>query len=207
MSTAPTRRKRRMKAEDRREVILRRAADLFSRDGFRGTTTAALARAGGTSEAMLYKLFGSKRGLYAALIERRIRQAGDDMFPVDAADRRDDRAVFLTMAREFFRGCREDPAFTRLLLFSALEKCELTDLFYEARVRKVIGFLTDYIRRRAREGAFRRVKPDLAAFAFMGMVAQFDMARQVFRIAEARRMDPDEAATGLVDLFLGGLLT
>jgi AcrR family transcriptional regulator len=198
-------RPRRMSAEARKDLVLRRAAELFSRRGFSGTTTAALARAARTSEAMLYKLFGSKRGLYAALIQRQVGMEGDSIFPVEAAARKDDREVLSTMARGYLEACGEDPTFMRLLHFSALEGNELADLFYEARVRRVIGFLSDYIRDRTREGAFRRVDPDLTALAFLGMVSQYVMARQVFGIAEARKASMVAAADAFVDLFLRGV--
>lgn len=202
---AGERRPRRMSAEDRTDLVLRRAAELFARKGFGGTTTAELAEAGGTSEAMLYKLFGSKKGLYAALIKRQIEATGDAIFPRQACSRRDDEEVFTIIAKELIGRSEAEPSFMRLLYFSALEGSELKDMFYEARVRKVISFLSDYIRDRAREMVFREVDPDLAAIAFLGMVNQFVLARQIFCIPEARRVSLDHAARTFVEVFLCGL--
>ncbi len=195
----------RMSAAERKDLVLRRAADLFAEKGFRGTTTAELARAGGTSEAMLYKLFGSKQGLYAALIQRKLSREGDAIFPREAAARKDDREVFSTMAREFLTSCRRDPSFMRLLHFSALEGNELAEIFYEVRIRSVIEFLSRYIRGRIREEAFRRVDPYLTALAFLGTLSQFVMARQVFHIPAAKRVGMNRAAETFVDLFLSGI--
>ncbi len=204
-STPRANRSQRMSAHDRKDLVLRRAAELFSRSGFSGTTTADLAKASGTSEAMLYKLFGSKQGVYAALIERQVQSHGDGIFPREAAARKDDREVLSVMAREFLKSCDRDPPFMRLLHFSALEGNELADMFYESRIRKVIGFLSDYLRGRIREKAFRRVNPDLASLAFLGMLSQYVMARQVFGMAEASTVSTKTAAKTFVDLFLRGL--
>jgi len=49
--------------------ILRSARHLFAAEGYDSTTTAAIARAAGTSESQLIKHFGSKEGLLEAIFE------------------------------------------------------------------------------------------------------------------------------------------
>jgi len=50
----------RLKAGERREQIIQAAVELFSRRGFRGTTTREIAEAVGISEAGLFKYFATK---------------------------------------------------------------------------------------------------------------------------------------------------
>ena len=59
----------RLSGEERRRQIVETAVDLFSRKGFRGTTTREIAEAAGISEAMIFKHFATKRELYSAIIE------------------------------------------------------------------------------------------------------------------------------------------
>jgi len=59
----------RLSSEDRRERILRAALNVFAEAGFHGTTTKALAKAAGVSEALIFRHFPSKEVLYAALQE------------------------------------------------------------------------------------------------------------------------------------------
>jgi AcrR family transcriptional regulator len=59
--------KRRLSGEERRGSILRAAARVFAENGFRGTTTKALAEAAGVSEALIFKHFPSKEALYDAM--------------------------------------------------------------------------------------------------------------------------------------------
>jgi AcrR family transcriptional regulator len=49
--------------------LLAAATELFAADGYESTTTAAIARAAGTSESQLIKHFGSKEGLLAAIFD------------------------------------------------------------------------------------------------------------------------------------------
>ncbi len=59
----------RMRAKDRRRQLLEVAAGLFSVRGFRGTTTAELAKAAGITEPILYRHFENKLDLFITLIE------------------------------------------------------------------------------------------------------------------------------------------
>ncbi len=52
-----------------RDRLLQAARHLFAGEGYESTTTAAIARAAGTSESQLIKHFGSKEGLLEAIFE------------------------------------------------------------------------------------------------------------------------------------------
>ena len=60
-----------MTAVQRKAQIVDVAIALFGRHGFKGTTTKALARAAGVSEATIFKHFPTKDNLYAAAFQRR----------------------------------------------------------------------------------------------------------------------------------------
>jgi AcrR family transcriptional regulator len=57
-------------AEERREAILDAALTEFSDHGFEATSTDAIARAVGISQPYLFRLFGTKKLLFLATIER-----------------------------------------------------------------------------------------------------------------------------------------
>jgi AcrR family transcriptional regulator len=56
-------------AASSRDRILQSAKQLFARDGYENTSTAAIARKAGTSESQLMKHFGSKEGLLEAIFD------------------------------------------------------------------------------------------------------------------------------------------
>src|SRR5579862_2667034 len=58
----------RMTGEERRADILRSAKRVFARSGYAEASTGELARESGITEPMLYKHFGSKKGLFLALL-------------------------------------------------------------------------------------------------------------------------------------------
>ncbi|HWU38291.1 MAG TPA: helix-turn-helix domain-containing protein, partial [Candidatus Acidoferrum sp.] len=149
----------RVAGEERRQQIIEAAATLFSRKGFRGTTTREIAKAVGVSEAMLFKHFATKEELYADIIEAKshVEQLMDTM--VKAAARGDDAEVLRTLAREMIARTRADPTLMRLTFFSALEGHALSDMMFRSRVQQLDDFLSRYIARRIAAGAFRDVDP------------------------------------------------
>ncbi|MFQ5424530.1 MAG: TetR/AcrR family transcriptional regulator [Phycisphaerae bacterium] len=60
----------RMKATARRRQLLASAIDCFAEYGYRGTTTAQLARAAEVSEPVLYQHFASKHDLFVAMLDQ-----------------------------------------------------------------------------------------------------------------------------------------
>src|SRR5262245_57445650 len=60
----------RQTAEERREAVLVAAADAFARNGLHGTSTEDIARAAGISQPYLFRLFGTKKALFVATVER-----------------------------------------------------------------------------------------------------------------------------------------
>lgn len=60
----------RMKAEDRRELIIVAATAVFGDYGYYGTTTDQIARAAGVSQPYVVRMFGTKEKLFVEVLER-----------------------------------------------------------------------------------------------------------------------------------------
>jgi AcrR family transcriptional regulator len=61
-------------AEERREAVLEVARAEFARAGYHGTSTEAIAAAAGISQPYLFRLFGTKKGLFLACVRRCFRE-------------------------------------------------------------------------------------------------------------------------------------
>ena len=71
MSDRPIRQREkrsRMRGEERREDILAHAKHIFATNSYAEASTGELARASGVTEPMLYKHFGSKKGLFLEVL-------------------------------------------------------------------------------------------------------------------------------------------
>jgi AcrR family transcriptional regulator len=195
-----------MKSEQRRAAIVRSAIHLFAEKGFRGTTTRELAAAAGVTEPVLYQHFRAKSDLYSAIIEAKATEAsGHAAELAELANAGDDRAFFRSLGELILRRYQDDPELSRLLFFSSLERHELADLFFERIYSGFYKLVTGYIRRRVREGAFRRVNPEVAARGLIGMISYHGQAALLFpgRFSVA---NPRRIASEMVTVFLDGIV-
>lgn len=202
MSAHSVRKTIRVSSRERQASLIACAASLFAAKGFNGTTTKEIARAAGISEALVFKYFPTKRALYAAILEEKVA-VGELLGAVEeAARKRDDDRVFTLIASYRIRP-GVDPTLLRLLLFSALEGHELSDMFFGKQHKVFYEHLAMYIQTRIRERAFRNVDPLLAARAFIGMVVHHRLLHEIFGVP-MHRSHEDTVAT-YVELFLNGL--
>ncbi len=192
----------RISGVERRASIIASAATLFAEKGFTGTKTKAIAEKAGVSEALLFKHFPSKDDLYAAILAKQSPIPGILAELKTLADQQNDTKVFTSIASTFVQHA-PDIQLMRLLLFSALEEHELSDMFFQNHVRVFYDFLAGYIKRRIGEGAFRAVDPLLAARAFMGMLIYHRLLSQLFQMPVRKR--PKEIVETFVSVFLDGL--
>jgi len=197
--------KERLSGEERRQQIVEAAIDLFSRKGFRGTTTREIAEAAGISEAMIFKHFATKQELYSAIIEAKSETEELLASAARAASRKDDPGVFRSVGLKMMEQTEKDPSLMRLLLFSALEGHELSDIFFESRVRRLHEFLSSYIRTRIEEGAFRPVDSLVAARGFIGMTVHYLLIHELFGVKRPPRSSPEEVVQTFVSIFLRGM--
>ena len=192
----------RLRAKDRRAGIIDAAASLFSEKGFNGTKTREISAKAGVSEALIFKHFPSKEDLYAAILaeESPVPQLISQVQAL--AKSRKDEAVFRAIADRIVGGVPE-PGLMRLILFSALESHELSDMFFQNHIRIFYDVLAGYIQQRIDEGAFRRVSPIVAARGFMGMLIYHRLLQVLFHAP--LRHNPQEISETFVSLMMEGL--
>ena len=122
MSTEKSRRRRRLSAEARREVIERAATEVFAERGYRGASIDEIARRSSVSPPVVYDHFASKQELHARLLERtrdellavwREHLAGDEAAEVRIPRAFDAWARYIETnpyaARMFFRESTGEP--------------------------------------------------------------------------------------------------
>lgn len=196
----------RMAAESRRSQIVEVAAELFSQRGFRGTTTKEIADSAGVSEAIIFRHFATKDDLYRAILDHKVKQGTERMQANlnEAASRKDDNAYFGSLAYEMLEFHGKDRTFMRLLLFSALEGHDLSEIFFHSTAREMKNQIRRYIKQRIADGAFRQVDAAVAARAFVGMVLNQAQVRNIFRDDDLR-FSNRQLADRFVEIFLTGI--
>jgi TetR/AcrR family transcriptional regulator len=185
---------------------VRTALELFGQRGFRGTTTRELAAAVGVSEPVLYQHFATKRDLYTAIVEHMLEEAVSSFAPAfEMLDETgDDRQFFQGLGEIFLDWYVARPNDIRLLLFSALESHEFSEIWHQQATLKLRTVLESHVEARVASRVFRELTPQVAARAFLGMISNYGMALTVFEhpVPGLRR---EEVVAQFVDIFLNGI--
>lgn len=186
-----------------RERILAAARDLFSARGFKGTTTAEIARHAKVNEALIFRHFPAKSDLYTAILQAKLADEQITGILRAAECEKITPGEALRLVAERYLNCA-DREFLRLYYHSALEGHELAAGFYDQFVRRLITQVEDLIRRGTRSGEFREVEPRTTALAFTGMLRSYSLTRELFADHALPKSDAG-VAEAFSDLFLKGL--
>ncbi len=194
-----------MTSDERRRQIALTAASLFAKRGFNGVTTREIANACNVNEALIFRHFPHKEDLYTEIINQKI-SIQPCSFDQEAARLGDDKRVFGSVARFMLAQVEQDNTFLRLLLYSALEGHDLSNLFLSSRTSVLVDYLFSYVEKRISEGGFKDIRPAVVIRAFIGMFFHFIMARELFRFPPQLEVSKDEAVENFVDIFLKGTI-
>ena len=144
----------RMKGEERREDILHHAKSVFAQYGYAEASTGELARASDVTEPMLYKHFGSKKGLFLAVLKEFSEQFLKDL--QERIERRAEKDALdaLEHVIDDYRAAVKADAETQRILFLAVTESGDPDIArcVSGHNRTVYGFIRQVVERACEEG-------------------------------------------------------
>jgi AcrR family transcriptional regulator len=187
--------------------ILQAATDEFATKGFGGARIERISEAAGTVDRMLYYYFGSKQGLFRAVLEHAYEELGaaeQQLHLADAEPTAGMRALIAFTWNYYLR----HPEFIRLLNSENLHRGE--HVRHSKRVKALafplLSILTDLLKRGAAQGSFRegvdpvQVYLTIAALAYFYLSNRYTLSRFLGRdlMAAAERKRWLEHITALV---------
>ena len=198
--------KRRTRAQEEKEqLILESALDVFSRHGFRGSTIDQIAEVAGMSKPNLLYYFANKEAIHRLLIDRQldtwlqplreIDVDGDPLGEIGGYIRRK-----LEMARDY---PRESRLFANEILQGAPR---ITDEMRDLKV--LVDEKAKVIRRWAAEGRIASVDPHHLFFSIWATTQHYaDFDAQIKAVLEPRAFSDrfEKALAFLEQLYLDGL--
>ncbi len=190
------------RAERRRAALLEAARGVFVERGYaEATLDDVIARAGG-SRATLYKQFGGKEGLFAAVIADIC--AGIVAPLADARADRTPEEVLLAFGRSFMAALMapDGLALYRAVIGSAQHVPELAAAVYRSGPAAAAEHLAFYLRRWKDLGLIDLSDPDLAARHFLEMVKGDLHFRALVRVDPPSESEIDGCVRSAVRLFM-----
>ena len=199
---------KRLPAEKRRALILEAALEVFAEKGFSGARTKDIAARAGVSDALVFRHFHTKAGLYRAALGLLFQDHPVMPEVREKMAERDDAGVLSALALHLIHHNRRDPRILRLALFSALEGFQFGEMSGGGGSSEptLSDMLARYFEERVRDGAFEGVRPDLAAMLFIETLFMFLADRHASVTGDFHQRFTDvEVVDALTAIFLRGL--
>ena len=192
----------RQSGADRRLSLLQAALDLFSTQGYAGTTTAAIAERSGVTQAMLFRHFHSKEELLRAVVEQFCPRP---LFPpipssLSALPVREALQILITRYLDAFWANRD----FILMVFTTpkREQAVFAEIWQEFSQQGTLLYtiLDDHVRRVELKAWVAAVATDVIAAATSGY-----LQRMLNDVPEDWNTARDRCVSNLIDVLFSGI--
>ena len=192
---------------DRRAQILEAAFEEFSAKGFEGATIKSIARAAGLqSPALIYWYFPDKEALFREVLGTRIPVLRAVRDPAGLLDQPPEK-VLPMIARRYLSTFDNPIAqrMVRLMVGEAMRRPEIAEIFGNAVIKRVLGFLKSYMARQIELGRLRPHDVRSSARAFMGMLLPQAGGKLFFPAIREDGLTDEEHIQNAIKIFIEGL--
>lgn len=193
---------------ERREAMMRAAAQLFFEKGYGGTSLNAIIAMVGGSKRNFYTDFDGKEGLFKALVNEKMERLLNEQ--LQTADLGADlRTTLVDIAHFMIRSFRDPDVLGiyRLVLKESLSFPDLGHAFFESSMDRATEYITDMLRNKFEQEHLPAVNYWMAADNFVGMLH----GKWLYEVLLGLQPVPSDheiniMANYVVDLFLYGVI-
>ena len=194
--------------ESRPEEILDAALHVFGEQGFARTRLEDVAKRAGVSKGTLYLYFKSKEDLFREMARSCMSASlaeGEEFVRTFQGSTRDLLEQFI---RRYWAKMN-DPVNLRLVRVVHLELTnfpELARFYFQEVITQMRSLIQSIIQLGIERGEFRPVNSGFAARALQILCAQLAQYQHHFRAYDPNPMSHDELQSGIIDIYLNGVL-
>ncbi|MFY9555791.1 MAG: CerR family C-terminal domain-containing protein [Blastocatellia bacterium] len=192
-----------------RAKIAAAAEELFAARGFDGTAIRDIARKAAVNGAMIHYYFGSKEGLYRAILEGAASKVRALLVETTSrgASTRDRLSSFVDAYTSYVL---KHPDLARILYREMLMGGKHIREIAQKHAVTNYGILRDTIADGVRKGELRPIDTELAPVSLMGMIVIFQFLRPIISAALGKKEYDnrfvERIAAHSIDLFLNGVV-
>ncbi len=187
--------------------IVEAAVQLFSRQGFSGSSTHEIARLAGVSEVTVFRHFPRKRDLFWAATESRLcrlriskelrcRLEGDE----------NPRTALPGIVSLLVETVQHQPEMVRLLYLSLFELEHGAERVLRKHLVPLFEPVREYLSRCASKGLIRDLEPGVAALGLAASVAAHQGLQQVLTSKDTAYPTTDDAIAAYTDFWMKALV-
>ena len=187
--------------DETRQRILQAAAMVFAEKGYARATTRALAAAAEVNEVTLFRHFGSKENLFAAVIEHFGGPAITGA--LEGALSGEYRPDLVTVGTRLLQLLIERKDAMRLMLCEATHFPEVQAVMVQ-NPRQIRRLLAEILQKQIEQGQVQPLHPEVMAQAFAGMLFSYALVEELFGDSIAPDLPREEVVAQFVDIFVNG---
>ncbi len=191
-------------ADSSRDRILKAARQLFSRQGFDGTTTRDLAQAAGVAEGTLFRHFANKKAILVEVATQGWVEILTDLL-TELSEMASYKAVAQVMQRRMWN-FQKNADLMRVCFMEAQFHPELRDRIQSEVIEKMTDVAEAFFQTAMDRGIYRQTNPKIVAQVFLGMFAIAGFSHRTLLKPNSSPQEMHEMAEGLADIFLNGVL-
>ncbi|MBW1997715.1 MAG: TetR/AcrR family transcriptional regulator [Deltaproteobacteria bacterium] len=197
---------RRLSSKNRRSQVLDAARVLFAKKGYNETTLDDIADRVGVSRTRVIQLFGSKQGVYEAIAEIAYQSHPLDQDLEAPIRERNDFAVFKAFASHILRHTskKKDREIFKILMYARLKEDHFHRVHFHKKDTLMMSRLSEYVRQRIKEGAFRPMDYRTVIFAYQAMISNLVIYKNVLK--EMNFVSIDRLSSDCARIFLEGIV-
>lgn len=189
--------------DETRERILQAAAQVFAREGYARATTRTLAVAADVNEVTLFRHFGNKQNLFAAVVDRFAAPAVTAALEAQLTG--DYQQDLRLMGRQVMQLMLERGEAVRLMLCEAEHFPEVRETMAQ-NPRHLREALSTYLRQQMQRGQVRELHAEAAAQAFWGMFFAYSISLWLLGESVKPELTTNELVDLFVDIFVRGTI-
>lgn len=190
--------------DETRQRILQAAAMVFAEKGYARATTRSLAAAAGVNEVTLFRHFGNKQNLFAAVMNQFGGPALSTAMEMELGG--DYRKNLTMVGTRLLQLLLERKDALRLMLCEATHFPEVQAVMVQ-NPRRIRRMLAAYLQQQIEQGRVRRMHPEAMAQAFTGMLFSYAIVEGFFEDTLEPDLAIEDLVAQFVDIFVEGTVS
>ena len=187
-----------------RQRIVDAALKVFSKYGYQGATTRAIAKEAGVNEVTLFRHFGSKQKLFAEMIGHYSAIPYIEAARAKSGVSLEERLKELSVGVMEILNQRRD--LIAVLLSEGPRRTRRAKAILEGGPAQVLRRLSRWFSEARKAGEIRNLNPECIARALMGMFFMFVVFQKILPGEKVMPINPDLAQKTFVEIILRGIL-
>jgi AcrR family transcriptional regulator len=190
--------------DNTRSRIIRAALKLFACKGYDATTTKDLSMAAEVAEGTLFRHFANKQAILAEVVTSGWVEILTDLL-TELSEMESFKAIDRVMRRRMLR-LQENNDILRVCFIEAQFHPDLREKIQSEVIEKMTDVAEAFFQTAIDKGIYRPMNAKIVARVFLGMFAIAGFSQETIVNPDASPLALKEAAEGIADIFLNGVL-